>query len=191
MERYSIAKTNSRDVRQSIRNTRQLLATMFVDTPLKLAVLFILMSGVEEGLLKLVHEEKFSENAWFYLSRHIIWGGFFLGAAMDMTAGLWLKTQRDKLLQRSGVFEKYPSKEDLKKRFGYSRYYWKQFTEHDNKIKRLFPYDLFNIVIPNFLPALFLYSFIHMASIGRVDFDIYFNDYLVSAFYCFYCYSSL
>ena len=178
MRRYQVTKELIEDNRQTVRSTRKLLTTMLFDKPAELAILFFLMAGVEQGILKVLHEEMFSEQAWFHLSRYTIWHNFFLVLILGLTANIWIKVQVDSRLESTGALDTFPKKEDIAKRFGFLRWFMKNAQDKDNTIMKNYKNVLFDMVLPNILPAFSLILFMHVLTLGRFDLDIYINEYL-------------
>ena len=178
MERMDTAKKMLNNHEALARATRQQLTDLIIDKPMKIFFTFLILSGVDQGILQILHDKPFTEEAWFYLSRYAIWSGLFFTIIMDSLAGVWFKVQQDSRLEKTQGFDIVPKIEDVAKRFGFIRWLKKQFFAEDNSFVANYKHFWINIVIPNIPAALFNLSIIWAITLGRFDLDVYLSIYL-------------
>ena len=181
MQRYTIAEESNKDPEALARVTRHQLAQMIVDKPIELAVLFLVLAGVDQGILKVLHKEAFNEEALFHLSRVAVWAGFVSAVVMDILGSSWMKVQIDARLGSQGLFSHIPKKEDIHKKFASLRAFYKGFNSPDNTLMDNYKY-IWRILIANFGAAVATNGVIFMATLGRFDADLFLNAYLVTLF---------
>ena len=136
----------------------QPIATLFF-------TIFVL-STVDDGILKVLHEEKFSEEAFFHFGRVALWSGFVAHAVLNMLTATWFKVQMDALQKYDSI----PTIEDIKK--GYLKWYVKQWRADDNKFSKHYK-DSVNIIMMNIVPGFLLYMTMYLSTLGRFDLDLY------------------
>ncbi|MCY4320839.1 MAG: hypothetical protein OXC37_00315, partial [Bdellovibrionaceae bacterium] len=159
MDRFGKAKKLLNDSEALARATRQQLTYYIIDKPIELFFTFLFLAGVDQGILKMLHDKPFTEEAWFHLSRYAIWAGFFSTLITDILAGAWFKVQMDARLEGTQGFDVFPNKREVNKKFGFLKWIKKQFKAEDNSLMENYKYS-WKIIIAN-LPAAFLtYSII-------------------------------
>ena len=179
MERFEISEKMLNDPESLSRAVRQNLTNLVIDKPIELLFTFIFLAGVDHGILQLLHDQAFSENSWFYLSRYVMWTGFFTGITVWAWAGVWMKVQMDHRLDSMGGFDKIPTLKDVNKRFAGLRWFAKQYMDKNNTMAKNYLYSA-RLSIAN-ISAFFLTSLIFgMATLGRFDLDIFLNVYIVA-----------
>jgi len=82
------------------RAVRSMMATMLVDKPMELVFLFAATAGITSGMMMPLHEEMFSADSWFHLSRYTFWNGFIFGLVMGVMSDVWSKLQQDERLDK-------------------------------------------------------------------------------------------
>lgn len=180
MQRYTISKERVKDPENVARVTRYQLAKIIVDKPIELAFLFLILAGVDQGILKILHEETFSNEALFHLSRVAVWSGFTASLVLDLLASPWMKIQMDARLGSQDIFSNIPSKEEVSQKFANFKGFWKEFNNNqNNSLKDNYTFA-WKIVIANFSAALVTVALIHSVSLGRFDADLFLNMYLVA-----------
>ena len=181
MERFDTAKKLLNDPEAVSRATRQQMASFVIDKPLEVFFTFLFLAGVDQGILQILHDKPFTEEAWFHLSRYAIWSGFFTGVIMDILGGVWLKVQMDSRLDATQGFDVIPSKIAVKKRLGFLKWLKTQFMSEDNTLWENYKFS-WKIVISN-LPAAFLtFGIVHFATLGRFDLELFISIYLILLF---------
>ena len=179
MQRMSIAERLLNDSEGLARATRQQVSNLLVDLPIDILYTFIFLAGVDQGILKLLHEQAFTEEAWFHLSRYVIWSGFFMNLAIGTLAGVWNKVQMDNRLDEMHGFDVIPDKGDVTKKLGFIRWLKKQMGSKDNGLMENYKY-YWKIVFAN-IPAAFLtMSIIFLTTLGRFDLELYASIYLMA-----------
>ena len=180
MSRMDVTKKMLNNHEALARATRQQLANLIIDKPMEIFFTFLILSAVDQGILQILHDKPFTEEAWFYLSRYAIWAGLFFNIVMDSLAGVWLKVQQDSRLEEIQGFDIVPKKEDVEKRFGFIRWLKKQFMAEDNSFVANYKHFWMNLMIPNIPAALFTMSVIWAITLGRFDLDVYLSIYLAA-----------
>ena len=174
MERYSSTEEMLKNPIAVLRAVRHSISRFTLDKPIELITTFILLSAVDQAVLKPLHEEMFSENSFFHLSRYAIWGGFYANFVLDFYGITWEKFQMDSRLASKGGFKEIPTIEDIEKRFAKTRYFFKQ------KISLKEDYKLsWRIILSNWRAALPSFAIVYLASMGRFDLEFYLATYLV------------
>ncbi len=177
MNRYRVVEKGSDDSEFLTRGTRQQMFDILVKQPATLSFLFLFLAGIDHGILKVVHEEGFSKEAWFHLSRFSIWQGFFAMYILQMFAGMWFKMQMDSRLDATGGFDTYPTKVDVEKKHGFLKWYAKQFTSSDNSFWANYKFS-WKLAYAN-LPAAFInLAVIYYLTLGRFDIEAFLNIYV-------------
>ena len=184
IDRFQISEKMLNDPESLSRATRQMIIKLLYDKPIEIAFTFLFLAAVTEGILRPLHDTAFSEDSWFYLSRYVLWNGFFMGIMLQTFAGVWMKVQMDSRLDKKGGFDIIPEKADIDKRAAYLRWYWKQFRAKDNGIMANWAHDL-KIIWANLGAALITISSMNFATLGRFDFDVYLNIYLFAFLFPF------
>ena len=175
MARAKDADRLLRDSESLARITRQQVTFFKYDKPIELFYAFVFLAGVDYGVLKVLHDKAFTEEAWFYLGRLSIWGIFFAEFTMDILAGAWMKAQKDARLEQTQGFENVPSKEEVRE--GYLRWLKKQFSAADQTWWANQKHAL-KIAWANFLPSVILNSVIYAIFLGRIDIELILAEYL-------------
>ncbi len=159
------------------RLTRYMKYKLLIDKPVELLYSLIFMAGVDQGVLKPLSEEMFSNSHWFHLSRYVFWYGFMIHFMLDILAEPWYKVQMDSFLETD---RQVPSKEYLEKH-KYRHWFWSYWRHHpENSIWKNYK-DYMTVVIANFVPAAMLISSMHLLSMGRIDIDFYLAGYIFVA----------
>ncbi len=180
MQRYMIAEESMKDPEALARVTRFQLAKVMIDKPVELVILLLVLAGVDEGILKILHKEAFSEDALFHLSRVAVWTVFFSRLVLrDMLGAAWMKLQIDARLGTQDLFKHIPTKEDINKKFASFRLFWKHFNNEQNSLTQNYKY-LWKIIIANIGAAVFNYAIVHALTLGRFDIDLFLNEYLIA-----------
>ena len=180
MDRFSTAEKYLQDPEALARATRSVSTSFLADTPIELGFLFLLYAGIAEGeLLQVLHDKAFSENSLFYLGRFSIWYGFFSLFILGFLASVWMKVQLDSRLADLSGFDKMPSKADVKKRFGFLRWYLKEgMGDKKNSMWENYKFAIY-IAWANFGAALITMSILQWSTLGRIDADIIITGYLM------------
>ena len=126
----------------------------------------LILSTVDEGILKVLHEEKFSEEAFFHFGRVALWSGFVAHTVLGMLTATWFKVQMDALQKYDSI----PTQEDIKN--GYLKWYVNQWRADDNKFRKHYK-DSFDIIKMNLVPGFLLYMTMYLLTLGRFDLDLY------------------
>ncbi len=176
MQRSAASKKLLNDPESLARATRQQITYFMIDKPIEILYTFIFLAGVDQGILKILHDQAFTEEAWFHLGRYAIWGGFFANLVLEVLAGVWLKTQMDARLEETQGFDILPNKEEVKK--GFLSWIKKQFFSKDNSWWENQKYAL-KLAYANLLPATILMGIIWAATLGRFDIELLLAAYMV------------
>ena len=176
LERFTIAKDMLNKPEALARATRQFLASIVVDKPIELLYTFVFLAGVDQGILLLLHDQAFTQEAWFHLSRYVIWNGFYAGIMLDILGGVWLKVQFDAHLDKKDGFNVIPNKREAKG--SYLKYVFKQFNAKDNNWWDAQKYTI-EVAYANFVAATILMSVIWALSLGRFDLELFLAGYLI------------
>ena len=181
MERFNIAKKMLNDPEALARATRQQTTYFLVDKPIELIFTFLFLAGVDQGILQILHDQPFTEEAWFHLSRYTVWSGFFAGLALEILAGVWMKVQQDARLDDTKGFDLIPNKKDANKKLGAVKWLYKQFNAEDNTLIENYKYS-WRIIIANIPAALVTMTVIWSATLGRFDLELFISGYLILIF---------
>lgn len=178
MKRYNIAEKYLRDPEALARATRSFTTGLVIDKPIELLFTFLIFAGVDQGLLQVLHETPFSENAFLHLGRYVIWYGFFTNIILSCLTDTWMKVQQDFRLADIGGFDTIPELKDSKKRFSYQKWYLKGLFSKDNSLFKNYIYSL-QIAWANFGAAMVTISILHYITFGRIDLDFIVAGYLL------------
>ena len=179
IQRFSISKKLLNDPEALARATRQQMTYFTIDKPIELLFTFLFLAGVDQGILQILQDKPFTEEAWFHLSRYAIWSGFFAGLILEVFASAWFKVQQDSRLDETKGFEILPEKTDIEKKAGYLQWLKKQFMAQDNSLWENNKHYL-KIIYAN-LPAAFItIGLIQFAVLGRFDLEIFISAYLAA-----------
>ena len=176
MQRSAVSKKLLNDPESLARATRQQINYFLIDKPIEVLYTFIFLAGVDQGILKILHDQAFTEEAWFHLGRYAIWGNFFAELILDVLGGVWFKTQIDARLEETQGFDVLPNKEEVKK--GFLSWIKKQFLSKDNSWWENQKYVI-KIVHANLLPATILMGIVWAATLGRFDIELFLAGYLI------------
>ena len=176
LERFTIAKDMLNKPEALARATRQFLAEMIVDTPIALLYSFLFLAGVDQGILLMLHDQAFTEEAWFHLSRYVIWNGFFASVMVNILAGTWMKVQMDTRLDASGGFNLIPNKREAKGSF--LKYVLKQFGSKNNSLWENQKFAV-KLAYVNFVSGTILIGTMWVLTLGRFDLELFLAGYLI------------
>ena len=184
MERYYVSKLLGQDTEAMARATRYSMVNLIIDKPIELAFMFAMMAGVTEGILKPLYSEPFNERAFFYMSTYLVWAGFFFSFILGTMTSSWFKLQRDAQTGFQGGFNKFPTKEELSKKWPSLRYFLKH--AHGKKdsegnidpglaTNTLFERYKFGwrIILSNFMASVPTFTLLYAAIFGRFDMEFY------------------
>ena len=178
MERFSIGKNMLNEPEALARATRQQIVYFLTDKPIEILFTFVFLAGVDQGILQILHDRPFTDEAWFHLSRYAIWSGFFAGVVLEILAGVWLKVQMDARLASQQGFDKIPSKEEARQ--SYFKWVYKQFNSEENSWWKNHKYNM-ELALANLVPATINMAIIWALTLGRFDLEVYLAGY--SAFF--------
>jgi hypothetical protein len=165
-------KDNPQAMARAVRATR---ASILVDKPLELMMMFICLAGVTTGINKPLYEEFISDNSLFYLGRYPFFTGYIAGVIMGVFADIWFKLQQDE--KNEGKFEDAPQGADSKR--GFLSWYMKQTMTKDNSLAS--NWKFYNKLIwANMKAAFVLYVVLNMVTLGRFELDTYITGYLLA-----------
>ena len=177
--RYEVGSQTLEQPEALTRTVKAEIVRMFVDKIIELGSLFVIFAAVDHGIAQMIHETRFSEEAWFHGSRFVIWNLFVATAVFELLGAAWLKAQFDARLAAQGGFERVPTKKDVEKRFaGFKWYHLEGFRRpFQNKIgfNNKFAWLL---AISNFKAAIPTLVLIDLATLGRVDVELFWGGYL-------------
>lgn len=174
LNRYKTAATQMDNEEAMARATRQYMVALVVDKPIELLFTFLFLAGIEEGVLKPLHDEAFGPDSAFYLSRYVFWNGYFVGIMMSLLADVWMKIQTDARIDSLGGFNDVPTPEEYKK--GYVSWFKKQFNAPDNKWWDNQKYEM-KLSFIN-MPAYFLTALVsNLMTLKRFDLDGFLSVY--------------
>ena len=177
MKRSEISRVSLNDPEAVARVTRALTTYFMIDKPIELIYKFLFFLGVDQGILQVLHEQAFTEEAWFHLSRYAIWAGFFGNLIVEILGLPWYKTQMDsRLLLNSNVVDSLPDKAEAEK--GFLRWLWKKFQDEDNSWWKNQKFAI-EIAYANLFPALIIFAIIHSLTLGRFDLEVVIATYLI------------
>ena len=176
MQRASVSKKLLNDPESLARATRQQITYFMIDKPIELLYTFVFLAGVDQGILRVLHDQAFTEEAWFHLGRYAIWAGFFAGLCLEILAGVWMKTQMDSRLEEMGGFDSLPTQGEVKT--GYLRWVKKQFISEDNTWWENQKFAI-KIAWANLLPGTILVTIIWVATLGRFDLELFLASYMI------------
>ena len=179
MDRWNVAQRMLNEPEALTRATKQGAMELLINTPVQIAFLFLVYAGVDQGLLKVLHKDMFSDEAWFHLGRFAVWmhvAYFYVG----FLAGTWMKVQMDARLDANQGFDVIPEKSDIK-RMGALRFITKQFFSQDNSTWQNYKYS-WQLAIANLPAAFVLILATQIPTLGRFDLDSFLNMYLLAIF---------
>ena len=176
MGRFATAENLLNKPEALARATRQFLAEIVVDTPIALLYQFLFLAGVDQGILLILHDQAFTEEAWFHLSRYAIWAGFFSGTMINILASTWFKVQIDSRLDASDGFDQIPNKRQAQA--GYLKWVFKQFTAKDNNWWVNQKHALY-LAYANFFASTVMLAILFPLTLGRFDLELFLAGYLV------------
>ncbi len=161
---------NAQAMARAVRATK---AAILVDKPLELIMMFVLLAGVTEGINVPLHNEMFSDDAWFFLGRYPFLTGYVSGVITSVLADIWMKLQQDE--QNEGKFENVPEGDEAKLSFK-SYLFKKMFKNPDNTLwKNQLHYN--KIIWANMRAAFVMMAVTNFLTLGRFDLDVYFLGY--------------
>ena len=175
MKRSEISRISLNDPEALARATRQQITYFMIDKPIELIYKFLFLLGADQGILQILHDQAFTEDAWFHLSRYAIWSGFFGNLILEILAGTWFKTQMDARLFLNTDVDSLPDKTEAEK--GYLRWIWKQFKAEDNSLWKNYK-EAITIAYANLLPGLILMGTMYGLTLGRFDIEVLVALYL-------------
>ena len=158
------------------RATRQQITYLMIDKPIEMLYTFLFLAGVDQGVLKVLHNQAFTEEAWFHLGRYVIWGYFFAKLVLDVLTGVWFKIQMDSRLEKTQGFDILPSKEEVQKSF--LSWIKKQFLSKDNSWWENQKYFT-QLAYANLFPTIILWGIIWAVTLGRFDIELLLAIYIV------------
>ncbi|MGE0762939.1 MAG: hypothetical protein AB7N80_06650 [Bdellovibrionales bacterium] len=174
LARYTLAEKQMNNEEAMARATRQYMVGLVVDKPVEMLFTFLFLAGIDEGVLKPLHDEAFGPDSAYYLSRYVFWNGYFVGIMISLLADVWMKIQQDARVDNLGGFNHVPSAEEYKK--GYMSYYRKNFFSDDNKWWDNQKYEL-TLAFVN-MPAYFVTAMVsNLLTLGRFDMDSFLAVY--------------
>ena len=176
MKRSAASKKLLNDPESLARATRQQITYFMIDKPIEVLYIFIFLAGVDQGVLKILHNQAFTEEAWFHLGRYAIWGSFFADLVLEVLGGVWMKTQMDARLEETQGFDILPNKEEVQK--GFLSWIKKQFLSKDNSWWENQKYAI-KIAYANLLPATILMGIVWTATLGRFDIELFLAAYMI------------
>ncbi len=173
--RMKLAERQMANPQAMARAVRATKAAIMVDKPLELVMRFVLLAAIDTGIMVPMHDEMFSENAWFYLGRYPFLTGYVVALIQGVLADIWMKIQTD--AKNEGTFGEVPEGEDAKMSF---LQWYKRQTFH-NPQNRWWENQKYNtaIVFANMKAALVTYLVTNLLTLGRFDLDTYFTGYLL------------
>lgn len=181
-DRFNTAERLLNDPEGLARATRQQLSNLIIDKPIEVLFKFLILAGVDQGVLKVLHDQPFTEEAWFHFSRYAIWTWFAWLVIADVIAGAWFKVQMDQRLDDTGGFDNIiPTKEDVDKKFGYLRWLKKQFQADDNSFLENYSHSI-KVAVANLPANLPLQAAVFAITLGRFDLEIYLSALLIVGF---------
>ncbi len=157
------------------RAVRGTIASMIVDKPMELMLLFVCLAGVTSGINIPLHSEAFSADSWFYLGRYPLLTGYMTGVVTGILANIWMKIQQDEM--HDGQFGKVPEGND--KDISYTGWFWKKFRDPSNSWKKNYVHYV-KIIWANMPAALAMMLVTNVITLGRLDFDMYLLGYMVA-----------
>lgn len=174
LRRYKLAETQMNNEEAMARATRQYMVGLVVDKPIELLFTFLFLAGIDEGVLKPLHDEAFGPDSAFHLSRYVFWNGYYVGIMISLLADVWMKVQMDARVDGLGGFGNVPTPEEYKK--GFISYYKKNFAAPDNRWwdnqKMEMTLSFIN------MPAYFVTAMVtNLAALGRFDLDSFMSVY--------------
>lgn len=174
LNRYKTAEIQMNNPEAMARATRQYLVSLVVDKPMELLFLLVFLAGVDQGIMKPLHDSMFSENSLFHMGRMPFWNGYFTGIMIALLADVWMKIQMDARLDQQGGFDDVADLTDAKK--GYLAYYRKGFLAKDNTWWSNQKFEV-KLSLAN-MPAYFLTALItNLTFLGRFDLDAFATVY--------------
>ena len=179
MGRYEVAAQALEQPDALSRTTRAELVKVLIDKSIELVFLFVMFAAVDTGITQLVHETRFSEEAWFHGSRYVIWTLFVTNVIMDLLGGAWMKVQDDARLASQDAFGKTPEKKYVEKRLATLKWYYLEGFRRPfkNKMRENQKYSV-ALVVSNFKAAIPTFVLIHFLTLGRMDLELYWGMYL-------------
>ena len=171
MNRFDVAKRMLNDPEALARTSRFMLAKLMVDKPIELLWLFVILAGVDTGVMMVLHDKAFTEDALFHLGRYSVWHLFFGYSILSLLTEVWMKVQTDSLAP-DGKAKVYPTKTDTKKRFGYVRWYFEQFLHKKHTLWEAYKAGIF-IMYANLGAAVITYAFLYAFALGRFDIGLF------------------
>lgn len=176
-ERFAVTEVQMKKPKAVARAVRSTVVKMIIDKPMELAFLFVMVAGVSGGLVEPIHNEMFSENSWFHLSKYQFLKGFAYGMISGLLADSWLKLQQDARVDSLGGFNNVPSGERAKRGF-LSNFRTEMQAKDNTWWKNQFYYS--KLIWANMGAAFVTMAAIHWVSMGRFDLDVYIAGYLFS-----------
>ena len=177
--RFATAADQMQKPKAVARAVRSSIVKMVVDKPMELLFLFIMVAGTQGDLVQPIHDQMFSENSWFYLSRYQFLSGFAYGMVSGLLADTWMKLQQDARIDQLGGFQNIPKGQRAKRGFWYN--YAQEFQASDNS---WWQNQVFyaKLIWANMGAALVTMATVQWFTLGRLDLDIYIAGYLVAYF---------
>ncbi len=175
IERFSSVRRQLGNAQALARAVRATMASILVDKPLEIGFLLICLAGVDQGINKPLHDEMFSENAWFYLGRFPFLTGYLTNVITQTLADIWMKLQQDE--QNEGSFGKRPDASF--KGSSFRSWYLQKFFDKNNSWWKNQKHYI-KIIWANMRAALVMYLASNMLTLGRLDLDMYITGYMMA-----------
>ena len=162
------------------RAIRVMIVSNLIDKPIELALTFYFLAGLDKDnpFLNPIHDEMFSEDSFFHLSKYIFGYGFIYGTAFSILSQSWGNLQMFEL--NNDNFDRIPEGADKRKSFT-NFFFKKLFIDPNNSFKRNYIHNMM-ISISNLRAALITYLSADLLIFQRFELDLYFLGYFTLFF---------
>jgi hypothetical protein len=180
IKRFLTAEDALKNAKSLARAVRSEVASLIINKPVQLLGLLALYAGIEQGVLKPLHDVMNGPDSIIYMSRYLFYNGFVVGTVIGIMADTWMKVQTDARIQETGSFDKIPMKRYREK--GFWRYYFKStFSNPENKWwSNQLHYT--KLIWANIPAAFITISIANFATLGRFDLGAFMAGYMVTFF---------
>ncbi len=172
MVKYMVQKQDPKSVARAVRAS---ITHFLVDKPIQLLMTLLFTAGVEEGVMKPLHQERFSDLSINYFSR-VLLGWWVYDIFASFLANPWMKIQMD--VAHVEHFDDVPTAEQAEKGF-VPWFLRKTFANPNNRL-----WDnqrIYNKIITDNIKAYFATTLaIDHFSLSRLDLDKFVGGYMVA-----------
>ncbi|MEI8346166.1 MAG: hypothetical protein WCG27_01775 [Pseudomonadota bacterium] len=156
------------------RAVRASVSALIVDKPMELVLTFVMLAGINDGILNPITDQFMGPNSFMYVSRYVFMYGFLWGSISGLIASPGLKLMQD--VQHDANFGEQP--DGKYRKTSMLRYFLKNFTSRDNTWWGNQTHNM-KIAWINMKAALVNMTILGLVFMGRLDWDLYVVGYMM------------